>query len=808
MSDSSQTLNKKADELNAPEGGKEVTLDEALELAKSHHQAGNFTIAERTYRDILNAVPDHFPTVHFLGLLCHQRGNDVEALSCSEKAVNAAPENPNVWINHGAILIANEKYIKAVEAFDEAISIEPELYGAWTNKSYALWLLDRFEEAEEAALQATMLEPEKVEGYINLGIALGAQEKFDEANNIWAQAEKMAPEEVKIYSNWSNTLRSMGALESAREKAQRAVELEADNHEALCNLANALRDLGKLEDALDAYNKATDVQPDYYQAHANKAATLIDMERYPEAITAAKYGISFNKEYAFAYSQLSKAQLGMGEYGEAYAAADQATRFEPEEPLHYIHMAEALLAMDRYDEAEAVVAKAMSFDPGEPRTLIALADVRRGLDQIDEAIEALDSAISNHQVTPGLLLKKAIILNYASRPEDALEVIETGLEMFPGNAQLLYTKADILLTSNRKDEAREIVEAAGASGSETDKMLYYMNIVSYKNMTKDDEDFIEFKKLMENTDKYSLDIQSNLQFSMFQTLERMKEYDEAFEYLKTGNDMLARMRKYDPKSRPNFAESIAEIFSLEVLEQYNGLGSESDVPVFIVGMPRSGTTLTEQIISSHHQVFGAGELFDMGNIIRDLGPLVPEKARMIGDEYVRRIKLRDKTGEALRITDKMPPNYQQIGLIKSVLPNARIIHCRRNPMDNLLSCYKQNFAQGHVWSYDLEGAAYQYIEYAKLMDHWRNVLPAGSFLEIDYEETVSDLETQARRLIDYVGLEWDDACLKPHKQKRSVLTASKNQVIKPVYKTSVEAWRRYEKQLQPMYDVLNEAGLV
>jgi len=255
-------------------------------------------------------------------------------------------------------------------------------------------------------------------------------------------------------------------------------------------------------------------------------------------------------------------------------------------------------------------------------------------------------------------------------------------------------------------------------------------------------------------------------------------------------------------------QNMKDSFSPEFMAQYEGLGSESDIPVFICGMPRSGTTLTEQIISSHHQVYGAGELFDLSNVIRDLGPLTPEKAREMGDDYVRRVKRRDKTGKAVRITDKMPGNFQQIGLIKCILPHARIIHCRRNPMDNLLSCYKQNFAQGHEWTYDMEMAARHYIEYTKMMDYWREILPENSFLEIDYEDTVNDFENQARRLIDYIGLEWDEACLEPHKQKRSVLTASKDQVIRPVYKSSVDAWRRYEEQLQPMYKVLQEAGVV
>lgn len=173
----------------------------------------------------------------------------------------------------------------------------------------------------------------------------------------------------------------------------------------------------------------------------------------------------------------------------------------------------------------------------------------------------------------------------------------------------------------------------------------------------------------------------------------------------------------------------------------------------------------------------------------------------MGQAYVDYLKKLDKTGKALRITDKMPGNYMSIGFISCILPNARIIHCRRNPIDTCLSNFKQNFASGQYWSYDLEDLALQYKRYEILMEYWEQIVP-GRVLHIDYEETVGNFEQQARKLIDYVGLPWDDACLEPHKQKRTVLTASKDQVIKPVYQTSVEKWRRYEKQLQPLVQKL------
>ena len=223
-------------------------------------------------------------------------------------------------------------------------------------------------------------------------------------------------------------------------------------------------------------------------------------------------------------------------------------------------------------------------------------------------------------------------------------------------------------------------------------------------------------------------------------------------------------------------------------------------------MPRSGTTLTEQIISSHPDVFGAGELPDIMRTKRRVNEISAANLKEAGQLYVDLTSARDKSGKAKRITDKMPGNYMNIGFIASILPNAKIIHCCRSPMDTALSNYKQNFMVGQYWSYDLEEMGVEYLRYLDLMEYWHEQLP-GRILDIHYEDTVNDLEGQARRLIDHIGLPWDDACLEPHKQKRAVLTASKSQVTKPVYKTSVQKWKRYEDQMQPLVKVLNDGGV-
>jgi hypothetical protein len=231
-------------------------------------------------------------------------------------------------------------------------------------------------------------------------------------------------------------------------------------------------------------------------------------------------------------------------------------------------------------------------------------------------------------------------------------------------------------------------------------------------------------------------------------------------------------------------------------------------------MPRSGTTLTEQIIASHPQVFGAGELRDLMEVINqatetsgisypdNLATATRDTMTAWGRDYVGRLRRHDS--EALRITDKMPANYMALGLIHLMLPQAKVIHVKRNPVDTCVSCFTRLFNRHQDATYDLMELGQHYAGYARLMNHWRAVLPAGSFMEVQYEDIVADMEGQARRLIAFCDLPWDDACLDFHKTERNIRTASVTQVRQPIYTSSVERWRHYEKYLGPLLAGLGE----
>jgi len=778
----------------------QVTLEEALELARGHHQSGNYILADRTYRDILRAVPDHYPTVQLLGVLLYQNGKLEEAAYYFKKALDVSTDDSNDWNNYGAVLTALGRYEEALEAYEKALSITKDHLDSLNNRAYSLWLLGRYEEAEKATREVLNHYPDNLTALINLGLSLAKLEKYDDALLMWERASEIKPEDSNIWANWGNTLREMGRIGQAYEKCMKAVELNPDSPEAQNNLGNVYRDIGRPKQAQECYRIATNLRPDYMEAHNNLAIALIDDSKYAEAVIAARYAIAFKPDFGPAHSSMSVAYKLQGQYPEAFMAAQQAIALDPDKPAPYLDMADVLLMSDRLDDAEATIMEALKREEDtNVQTYAKLAAIYERQIKFDKALEAINKAIEIAPEMASLYLNKATILQIGSEAEQALETIEKALELAPESAAILAVKADILININRNEEAGDLAEKA----IEIDPSMpaAYVTLTTLRRINSEDDP--RFQKMLEvekTIESRGLLYTAGINYSISTVYESVKKYDEAFYHLKKANDAKRKAIPYDAEKLPATYERMKHLYSLENLAQFEGAGCDSDVPVFIVGMPRSGTTLTEQIISSHPDVFGAGELPDLGKT-RDSFTLSPEVAKEMGEDYVRRIREREKEGKALRITDKMPGNYLQIGLIACILPNAKIIHCRRDPIDTALSCYKQNFARGQYWSYDLEELGAEYLRYLDMMEYWRHVLP-GRVLEIDYEETVNNFEEQARKLIDYVGLDWHDACLEPHKQKRAVMTASKAQVTRPIYKTSVQKWKKYEKHLQPLVKIV------
>jgi hypothetical protein len=304
-------------------------------------------------------------------------------------------------------------------------------------------------------------------------------------------------------------------------------------------------------------------------------------------------------------------------------------------------------------------------------------------------------------------------------------------------------------------------------------------------------------------------------FSLGKAYEDLKHYDRSYVCLHEGNRLRRSTISFDIREEQSRFDRVKAVFTGELFERLEGGGVQDSTPIFVLGMPRSGTTLVEQILACHPDVHGASELNDLRQAVDSLsvdggGVAYPDslsglsgvQLTEIGQRYLDRLRAHNPS--ARFITDKMPWNFEYIGMIKLMLPGARIVHCLRNPMDNCFSIYKKCFAhlESIEYAYDQTELGQYYLMYEELMAHWRDVLP-GFVLDIRYEDLVADQKHHSKRLLEFCGLEWNDACLEFHKTDRPVKTASAAQVRKPIYNTSVKAWKNYEKHLGPLAGILH-----
>jgi len=349
---------------------------------------------------------------------------------------------------------------------------------------------------------------------------------------------------------------------------------------------------------------------------------------------------------------------------------------------------------------------------------------------------------------------------------------------------------------------------------------FHQSLAEIKRYEAGEAHLAEMEALAREMRSLAEEEQMLLHFALGKALMDVGEHERAFHHLLEGNALKRRRICYNEQKTLSSLDQIRSAFTPELMRSYSGGGVISELPIFILGMPRSGTTLIEQILASHPNVHGGGERSDFENAVKGIctsdgsevaypdciRTLTKSKLQELGSRYLG--SLRSIAPDASRITDKLPDNFRFVGLIHLAFPNARIIHVRRDPIDTCLSCFSKLFSGELSYTYSLEELGRYYQAYRKLMSHWREVLPGGAMLDVDYEALVADIEGQARRLVAYCGLAWHDGCLDFHRTKRPIRTASAAQVRQPIYNSSVGRWRPYRHLLRPLLEVLEIDGAV
>jgi len=467
----------------------------------------------------------------------------------------------------------------------------------------------------------------------------------------------------------------------------------------------------------------------------------------------------------------------------------------------------------RIDEAVVLYERVVFLKPdyADAHSNLGVAFVAQG--KLDAAVEHYERALAIDPGHVGAHNNLAAALAKQGRMDEAVTHYRHVLAIDSNNAEAHNDLGNVLQMQGKLDEAMALYGRAIAI-----KPAYaeaHLNRAEIKTFRFGDPDLAGLQALAGRNGLLP-DEALRVHFALAKALEDCGDYDHALEHLRKGNSLKRARIDYDEQGFAKLFQSIARVFDRDLFDRFQGEGDPSSVPVFVLGMPRSGSSLIEQILASHPQVHGAGELEDLeklANSIMDAeGKLLPYPEcvpgldgvalRQLGQAYLSHLPA--VPDGKTRIVDKLPINFINIGLIRLILPNARIIHTTRDPLDTCFSCYSRLFTHGQQFCYDLAELGRHFRRYADLMCHWRSVLPQDAMLDVSYEEVVDDLEGQARRLVDFCGLEWDDRCLDFHRNARIVRTASAVQVRKPLFRSSVQRWRRFEAGLGPLLQELGE----
>lgn len=596
---------------------------------------------------------------------------------------------------------------------------------------------------------------------------------LSEAETAAQQAVKKAPALVAAWNNLGIILQESGKPEASLECLRRVIELQPNEALAHNNLANTYRRLHQLEKAEEHYRRALALNPNYAEVYSNLAFLLHAQGQYEQAATLAQRAITINPHLSDAYLNLAEIETSRLHHHEALRWLDKLQAYAPQFPGALVARARILQKLNRPEEALACVRQALTLAPDNANAYNTLGKVLQFLNMHDEALAAFERAAAlPGNVAEEALVTRAAVLMESGHSEEAIIAFEQALQRFPGSIQVMTSRSDT------------------------------------KKYQADDPDVIAMETRLAHDAGLVIADRLAIYFALGKAYLDIGNSERAFHYMNAGNQLKRSTFHYDANGTSLWLQHIAATFTPELMAARQDTTSTVGRSVFVIGMPRSGTTLVEQVLASHPQVHGAGELAALkltidskGKFPDDVGAWSPDDLRNLGHDYLARTE--PLVNGKDRLIDKMPANFLYAGLIPLILPGARIIHCRRDPVDTCLSCYSKQFASEQAFSYDLAELGRFHRDYQELMAHLRSVMPADCFIEVDYESVVDDLEGQARRLIDFIGLSWNDACLDFHKTRRVVRTASVAQVRQPIYATSKGRWHAHAQYLGPLLSALD-----
>ncbi|MHB8743211.1 MAG: tetratricopeptide repeat-containing sulfotransferase family protein [Sulfuricaulis sp.] len=584
-------------------------------------------------------------------------------------------------------------------------------------------------------------QPRDVEGWFLLSAINGQLGRYESVVNCCAQILAQDPDHAGVYMHLGNAKSALHQVSEAIDCYREALVRRPKDPAVLASLGRALFETGELTEAEQHLRRALDIAPRSPDAHYTLANLLFTRGNLKEAIARYEMVIRLNPRLYHVYRQYAAVLQQIGDYGRSLEMYQQALILQPNDVESLRGMAESYLDDDNPKAAHDMYQRALTLDPTNLDAQAGLAKTYLRQGDFDRAYQWARNALDAGDVRPAVVLILAKTCKQFGTCDEALRLIKqltSGENTSPGTRQALH-------------------------------------------------------------------------FAAGEILDRQTKYNAAFDHFRRANELYGVT--FDRAAHTAYIDGLIRTYSGELMKTLPRAAHGSQRPVFIVGMPRSGTSLVEQILANHPEIFGAGELKDIDVIAAQLSKelriaqpvhagqdrLTNARLDSLAASYLQR--LQDLSPDATCVTDKMPHNFMHLGLINLLFPDARVVHCVRDPRDTCLSIYFQSLSPSHAYATDLADLGFYYQEYRRLMSHWRRVVDI-KMIEVSYEELVADVEVVSRRLVAFCGLDWRSDCLEFYKSDRRVATASNNQVRQPVYTSSVGRWHHYAQHIEPLSQVL------
>jgi tetratricopeptide (TPR) repeat protein len=695
-------------------------------------------------------------------------------------------------------LVDQERLNEAERKARALLTMHPDAGMLW--KILGVALMRQGKDALQALRRATELMPQDAEAHGNLGAALHDRGQWAEGLMSLHRALAIQPNNIETLVDTADAMKALGRAREAIPLYQRALERSPRLVEAHNNLGNAFLELGQIDDAAGCYRLALELNPNDAQIHCNLGNALRQLGLLDEAIASTRRAIALDPTLSVAHNNLGLVHAALGQRKEAVASYRRALILNPSYVEVLNNLGNVLPETGERREAVSLYSRAIELDPGRAESHCNLGNVLFEMQRFDDAAASYRRALALEPRDALSHVGLGGALRMQGRAAEAELSCQAALAIDPNSVAALLRLGELRADRGQFPEAEELFRRVIAI--DPGFPFAFFRIAMHRKMTSDDTAWLKgTEALLEKQLPPRHEI--SLRYALGKYFDDIKQYDAAFSHYRQANELAKRYGvEYDREGLTERVQRVIDSFDAASIRRCQSLGHPSERPVFVVGMPRSGTSLTEQILASHRAVFGAGELdfwqtaltaYEVAGLESHAGAsLISGMAR----DYLDRLTV--LSGDARRVVDKMPLNFMSVGLICAAFPNARIIHMRRHPIDTCLSIHFQHFSRLHPYANDFDNLAHYYGEYVRITNHWRAVLPATALLEVPYEGLIEDQEGWTRRMVDFIGLPWDPKCLDFHQTDRVVITFSKWQVRQKINAASVERWKNYEKFLGPL----------